>query len=208
MEPLKRPQEAEAAANLEREKAAELEQPNKVLKEGEAQTEEGEVQPKPSAVPSGGAVRRVLRDELGQLVVHMDGREEPVVDARVARCFPWSLPDCYVSIRDKDGKEIALLETLAELDPASRQVVQQELEEKVFNPKIRRITSYKNEFGVASITADTDRGEVTFQIRSRDDVRLLSETRALFRDADGNTYELTDLEGLDYASRKWIENYF
>jgi hypothetical protein len=150
---------------------------------------------------------KITRNEAGQLVVQMDAKD-PVVDARVARCFPWSLPGIYVSIRDKEGKELALLRTLEELDPASRQIVQQELADKVFDPKIRRVTSYKNEFGVISITAQTDRGEVTFQIRSRDDVRLLSNSRALFRDADGNTYELTDLNALDRASRKWLEEYF
>jgi len=140
--------------------------------------------------------------------VQIDGRGEPIVDARVARCFPWSLPDYYIAIRDKEGKELALLRTLDELDSTSREVVREELADKIFNPKIRRITDHCNEFDVISITATTDRGEVTFQIRSRDDVRLLSDSRALFRDADGNTYELTDLKALDLASRKWLEDYF
>ncbi len=154
------------------------------------------------------AVMKITRNEAGQLVVQMDGKDSPVVDARVARCFPWSLPGSYVSIRDKEGKELALFKTVEELEPASRKIVQEELADKVFNPKIRRITSYRNEFGVISITAQTDRGEVTFQIRSRDDVRLLSDTRALFRDADGNTFELSDLGELDRTSRKWLEDYF
>jgi hypothetical protein len=154
------------------------------------------------------AVMKITRNEAEQLVVQMDGKDAPVVDAHVARCFPWSLPDSYVSIRDKEGKELALLKTLEELEPASRKIVQGELAEKVFNPKIRRIINYRSEFGVISITAQTDRGEVTFQIRSRDDVRLLSNTRAMFRDADGNTFELADLNKLDRASRKWLEDYF
>ncbi|MCK4275638.1 MAG: DUF1854 domain-containing protein [Phycisphaerae bacterium] len=144
----------------------------------------------------------------GQLVVHVRGRSEPVIDARVARCFPWSLPDGYVSIRDADGNEISLLETLEGLDDASRQVLDKELADKVFNPKIRRIVEYKHEFGVISITVETDRGEVTFQIRSRHDIRILSPTRGLFRDADGNTYELEDLTALDAQSRKWLQDHF
>jgi len=157
--------------------------------------------------PGGDSIERVVRNEIGQLVVHVKGRDEPVVDARVARCFPWSLPDSYISIRDKDGKEIVLVKELAELEPASREVIEQELRDKVFNPKIRRVVDYKSEFGVTSITAETDRGTVTFQLRSRDDVRTLSPTRALFRDADGNIYELADLNALDSASRKRLEEY-
>jgi hypothetical protein len=155
-----------------------------------------------------GIIEKVWCNEVGQLVAHVKGREAPVADARVARCFPWSLPERYIAIRDKDGKELALLETLAELDPASRAVVEQELEDKVFKPTITRVVDHKSEFGVTSITVETHRGRVTFQIRSRDDVRVLSPTRALFRDADGNTYELTDLRALDPASQKWMGEYF
>ena len=89
-----------------------------------------------------------------------------MVDARVARCFPWSVPQAYVSIRNKEGKEVVLLKTLDELDEASRAIVQQELHDKVFNPKITRIVEHKSEFGVTSITAETDRGPVIFQIRT------------------------------------------
>ena len=90
----------------------------------------------------------------------------------------------------------------------SRQLVEQELREKAFSPRIQAVLDYKDEFGVVSISARTDRGDVTFQIRSRDDIRLLSPTRALFRDADGNTYELPDLAALDPASRRYLEEYF
>ena len=151
--------------------------------------------PWPCAASSASAIS-IARATVGQLMVHVKGREEPYPEAKVARCFPWSLPETYISIRDKDGKEIALLNSADELDPASRKVVLRELQEKVFAPKILRVDC-KEEFGVTSFTAETDRGMVTFQIRSRDDVRVLSGTRALFRDADGA--DLPDLNALDTA---------
>lgn len=150
----------------------------------------------------------ITRNETGQVVVRIAGREEPVVDARIARCFPWSVPQAYVSIRNKDGKEVVLLKTLEGLDAASLAILQQELHDKVFNPKITRIVDHKNEFGVTSITAETDRGQVIFQVRSRDDIRILSETRLLFRDADGNTYEVADARALDAPSQAFLKNYF
>ncbi|MFB3892761.1 MAG: DUF1854 domain-containing protein [Phycisphaerae bacterium] len=164
----------------------------------------------PAATPdyTGAVIESVTRNTAGQLVVRIKGRAEPVVDARVARCFPWSLPETYISIRDKDGHEIVLHKTLDELDPASREVVARELAERVFNPRIQKVLDYKSEFGVTSITAATDRGTVTFQIRSRDDIRVLSATRLLFRDADGNTYELADINALDPKSRKHLQEYF
>jgi hypothetical protein len=153
-------------------------------------------------------IESITRNELRQLVVRLRGHGEAIVDARVARCFPWSLPGNFISLRTKDGKEIVLLKTTGELDEASRVPVEEELREKIFNPRILRVTDYRNEFGVVSVSADTDRGNVTFQIRSRDDIRVLSPTRSLFRDADGNTYELPDLNALDPVSRKHLQEYF
>jgi hypothetical protein len=162
--------------------------------------------PAATACPAA-AIEQISRNEAGQVVVRLKGEAEPVVDAVVARCFPWTLPESYISIRDRKGKEMSLLKTLAELDPASREVIEEEIRDKIFNPKIRRILSHAREFGVTSITADTDRGEVTFQIRTRDDIRVLSPTHLLLRDADGSTYEVADLSRMDAASRRHLEQY-
>jgi Domain of unknown function (DUF1854) len=164
--------------------------------------------PKSSNWNQGPRVRRIERTDAGELVVHLEGTEEPIREAAVARCFPWSVPDCYVSVRNKDGKEVALLDTLDELDEDSRQVASDELRERIFNPKIQRIIDFNHEFGITTITADTDRGQVSFQVRTRDDVRSLSPTRALFRDVDGNTYELPDLTALDAASQRHLQSFF
>lgn len=161
----------------------------------------------PAAAPSEARVSRIERNELGQLVVHLDGSAEPAVDAVATRCFPWTLPDAYVSLRTRDGKELALLKTLAGLDGASRRILEDELHDKVFSPRIQRITAHSREFGITSITAETDRGVVSFQIRSRDDIRMLSATRLVFRDADGITYEVPDLDALDAVSRGFVEEY-
>ena len=153
-------------------------------------------------------IQNVERNPAGQIVVKLTGRDEPIVDAKIVRCFPWSMPEEYVSIRDSDGKEIAMLKTPDSLDPESQKIVEEELIDKVFNPRIEKVLDFKHEFGVTSITAQTDRGKVIFQIRNRDDVRVLSATRAIFRDVDGNTYELTDRSALDPTSEKYLQRYF
>jgi len=150
---------------------------------------------------------RIERNERGELVAHLKAGD-PVQKVRIARCFPWSRSDEYISVCDKDGKEVVLLVTLDGVDPDTQALIQDELRDKFFVPQIRRIVSYKAEFDVVYITAATDRGEVTFQIRTRDDVRLLSPGRALFRDVDGNLYELADFNALDRASQKHIEQFF
>lgn len=149
---------------------------------------------------------RVRRNGRGDLEAELEGKITSEV--RVARCFPWSMQGQLISLRDKDGKEIALLERLDGLDEASRAEIERELRDRVFVPKITRITSHKAEFDIISISALTDRGEAQFQIRSRDDVSILSNRRALFRDVDGNMYEIEDVRTLDKASQRHLERYF
>ena len=154
------------------------------------------------------ALRKLERNSRGELVAHLAGRDEPVANVTVAQCFPWTVRDRLISVRDKEGKELVLLRGLDAIDPASREIIQDELRDKFFVPKVRRILDYNAEFGVVSISAETDRGEVMFQIRNRDDVRLLSPVRALFRDVDGNVYEVEDFSALDRSSRRDLEQFF
>jgi hypothetical protein len=164
--------------------------------------------PRAASVPDGASVKRIERDAAGHLVLHLKDSDDPVNDVQLTRYFPWSMPEAYVAIRDSDGREVVMLRTLDELDPASRKIAEAELRDKVFNPKIHRVLDYKHEFGISSITAETDRGVVIFQFRGRRDIRQLSPTRALFRDVDGNTYELSDFSRLDPISQKYLHGYF
>jgi len=161
-----------------------------------------------SGSPMAARVTRVERNAAGQLVVHLAGGETPVTDVKLTRYFPWSMPDAYVSVRTDQGREVAVLTDLDELDPDSRETLESELHDKVFNPKLLRILEYRHEFGISYIKAETDRGQVTFQFRGRHDIRLLSPTRALIRDVDGNTYELPDFNRLDPTGRRYLQRYF
>ena len=153
-------------------------------------------------------VTSLAHDESGRLVVRIEGCDRPQTDVRLVRYFPWSMPESYISVRTEDGKELAVIPGRDELDPASREVLDAELHHKVFNPRILRILDFSHEFGISSVKAETDRGEVFFQFRGRNAFRLLSPTRALIRDVDNNTYELPDFSALDATSQKHLQRYF
>ena len=161
-----------------------------------------------AASPMAARVTHIERNAAGGLVVHLAGGQTPVTDVKLTRYFPWSMPDAFISVRTDQGREVAVLTDLDELDPDSRHVVESELYDKVFNPKLLRILEYRHEFGISYIKAETDRGEATFQFRGRHDVRLLSPTRALIRDVDSNIYELPDFNRLDPAGRRYLQRYF
>ena len=61
-----------------------------------------------------------------QDVVAVGGRKDaPAVEGvRVRRAFPTSRPDEYLSIRDADGKELAILESVEGLDEESALVLE------------------------------------------------------------------------------------
>jgi len=151
---------------------------------------------------------RLERNGRGELTAHIPGLDAPAEKVGVARCFPWSLDQEYISVRDSDGKELVLLRTLDGLDAETVALIERELRERFFVPKIHQVVNHSAEFGIISITAETDRGQVDFQIRDREDVRLLPGFRAVFRDVDGNVYEVPDMTTLDAASRKHLEQYF
>ncbi len=165
----------------------------------------------PTTGPGDEVVARLVglrRDTKGQLIAELAGRDEPVEGVRLARAFPWSLPKGYISVRDDKGEELVLLETLEGLADDIRDLIDEELRDKVFAPVVKRIASFKEHFGITTVVAETDRGEVTFQLRRRDDVRALSPIRCIMKDVDGNMYEVTDVTKLDLDSQKHLDNYF
>ena len=149
-------------------------------------------------------ITRIECDSSGKLRVFLADCDDPIENAQIARCFPWSFPQDYISVRDGAGKEVTLLDSLDTLDEASREVILTELRHKIFNPCITSISACDIEFGVTTISAGTDRGDVTFQVASRDDVRYLTATRLLLQDVDANTYEIPDMTSLDTDSRRCL----
>ncbi len=176
-------------------------------------THKPDTQPEPSertGLPDGAPQPELLdlhRNSRGELVARLSDRPEEVEDVRIARCLPWSMPDQLVSLRDKEGQELLLLETLETLPPRIRETIEAELHDKVFAPQITRVLKYEDQFGVMTVEAQTDRGLVTFQLRHRDDIRPLSATRWLLKDVDGNIYEIHDTRELDPESRKHLAEF-
>jgi hypothetical protein len=152
-------------------------------------------------------IERIYRNAEGDLALKVRGDEAPLEGVKARRCLPWSDPERYIALLDKEGKEIALLHSLDELEPASRALIEAELHAKLFSPKISRILEQKDEFEVIAVTAETDRGKVTFELRTRDDVAVLAPNQILFRDADGIAYEIRDARQLDRRTQAWLEEF-
>ena len=150
---------------------------------------------------------RLRRDERGRLVLHCAADAEPLENVRVARCFPWSLRDRYVSVRDKDGNELVLITDLAATEPETRQLIDEELAAQEFIPVITAIDAVDDSFGVMIWNVQTDRGPIELQIKTTDDIRRIDDRRVLVKDHAGGLFEIPDLAALDPKSQRLAEDH-
>lgn len=146
----------------------------------------------------------LLIDPQGRLVLKRTGQDD-VVDVRVRRAFPWSQPDRYYSVRASDGKELLLIEDPSGLAADVAAVIGAHLEAWSFVPRIQRVEKVDMRFGYQQWTVQTDRGPAAFRVQEREDVRFLADGRFSIKDADGNVYELPQIDQLDEHSAKQVE---
>lgn len=122
----------------------------------------------------------------------------------VQRCFPWSRPTQYVSLRDDDENEFALVRDSSDLDPVSRDVLERALAEAGFLLRIVRILKIDEEVEIRSWKVETHRGARTFQTRLDDWPRAVPGGGLLIRDVAGDLYHIPAPSRLDKKSRELL----
>ena len=153
------------------------------------------------------AAVRLARNERGQIELRRGRETDPIAPVRLARCFPWSLRNRYISIRDKEGQELVLLESLDGVEPDTRTLIEQELDQQEFIPRITAVDNVDDDYEVMAWKVRTDRGPIELQVKSNDDIRQLDDGRVIVRDHAGGKFEVRDLYQLDARSRRLIEDH-
>lgn len=121
------------------------------------------------------------------------------------RLFPRSGLTQYITLVDEEQKEKAILRNLEQLDAESRRAVEGCLEEYYMIPKITRVISIVEKFGVLTWNCETDHGTRSFRIRNRhSDIKMLYDGRVLIRDSNDNRYEIENVDALDKHSRRLL----
>jgi len=129
-----------------------------------------------------------------------DGEREIVL--RVRHCFPWSSPGKYVSLRDDQENEIALIRDLAELDAETRLLIEQALAESCFVMDIEAILSLDEEFEIRTWQVRTKQGLRKFQTRRDEWPYVLGNGGLLIRDVAGDLFCIRNPHALDESSWK------
>ncbi len=140
----------------------------------------------------------------GQVWALRNGDARPV---HVYRCFPWSEPGRFVSLRDTEEQELAMVFEPAELDPDSRRVLEGALAEAGFVLEVTAIQHVEDEVEIRTWRVDTRQGPRTFQTRLDDWPRDVPGGGLLIRDVAGDLYHVSDPSALDGASRALLWAY-
>jgi hypothetical protein len=137
----------------------------------------------------------------GRLRLETRSGEQAVV---VRRCFPWSEPLRYISLRNDEDEELALVEDPEGLEPASREALETAMAEAGFVLEVVRVVRVDEEIEIRHWTVETIQGPRTFQTRLDDWPRSLPGGGTLIRDVGGDLYQIGSPEKLDRHSRKLL----
>lgn len=143
--------------------------------------------------------RLLLRKENG----NAEATETPV---QVACCFPWTHPYEFISLRDDKGREQKLIENLQHLNAATRELIEDELAQRNFMPRITGIEAITDEIELFHWRVVTAAGPRSFLTRRNDHPRRLDNGDVLIKDVSNDLYLIPNPKGLDAKSLKllWV----
>lgn len=146
-----------------------------------------------------------VRREGPRLQVRLEG-EEAWREVVLVRLFPLSEPERWVSILDKEGKEVGVLAELRKLAAEDLALARDDLRRRYLVPEISRILGCRDRFELVEWTVQTDRGTRTFLTRNlREQIKEPMAPRLTLTDVEGNRYDIPDVAALDRASRRWLD---
>lgn len=123
--------------------------------------------------------------------------------------FPFDLPHDYISVLDRDQKEIGMIRQLSALSEETQKILLGELQRKYYAPRITRIHAVKERYGFSYWLVDLENAKdfsFTVQDTYRSMLKIDNE-HVFIVDVDGNRFEIPSVEALDRASYKKIELY-
>lgn len=123
---------------------------------------------------------------------------------KVQRCFPWSEPLQFLSLRDMENQERLLIKELGELNEASQLVVMQAIAESQFCFSITEIVGIEEEYEMRTWQVMTEQGPRRFQTKLDDWPRHVPGGGRIIRDVHGDLYLIPRLETLPQKTQEVI----
>jgi len=149
---------------------------------------------------------QLQRNPFGRLVLSLpDGTvHEGVVPVRA---FPLVAPAEGVSLVSAEGRELAWVPHLDELQGEVRALIEEELAGREFVPAVRRIEAVSSFSTPSTWSVLTDRGATRFVLKGEEDIRRLGDGALLIASAEGINFRIGDRRALDRHSRALLERF-
>ena len=136
------------------------------------------------------------------------GQERDCGRVILHRMFPFTEPWSDLSVQNMEGEEIGLIASLDDFSTDTAGMLRSEIEKKYFIPTIYSILELKEKFGISTWKVTTNVGPVSFTVHDTYRSMTFSGNGRIFiLDADGNRYEIPDVNKLDSKSYRKIELY-
>ena len=128
------------------------------------------------------------------------------------RALPIGNPMEYISVADKDSKEIGMIRSLSDLSEKQYDIVAAELDNRYYCPTVYEIKSVKDKLGYVYLELVIGRNgnkyRKTCAVKDVNrNIRMLDDERLAIFDVDGNRYIVQSLYELDKKSMKRLEPY-
>ncbi|MBI3970837.1 MAG: DUF1854 domain-containing protein [Chloroflexi bacterium] len=147
---------------------------------------------------------RLFRGPHGVLRCTIDG-DRSVLRAKVVRAFPISHQNHWINILDWKNKEVCLIENPDDLDPESRRLAGEAIDEHYRIATIERIYSIENEYRTLFCDVLTNLGRRDFVMKwASDTIVWLGPDELMLVDIDTNRFRIPDINRLDAHSRKQL----
>jgi hypothetical protein len=150
----------------------------------------------------------LFRRSDGRLALRRTQDGQPLeLPVQAVCCFPWSHRQEFISVRDDKGHELALIERLAELPPAARTLIEEDLAASGFVPRIRAVEAIEAQAELFHWKVQTDAGPRSFLTPRSDYLRTLAGGAVLIKDVGNDLYLIEDPGILDPRSRELLWAY-
>jgi hypothetical protein len=128
------------------------------------------------------------------------------------RALPIGNPMEYISVADKENKEIGMIRSLSELSEKQFGIVIAELDNRYYSPTVYEVKSVKDKLGYVYLELMIGRDDLKYKKNCavkdvNKNIRMLDDDRLAIFDVDGNRYIIQSLTGLDKKSLKRLEPY-
>jgi hypothetical protein len=140
-------------------------------------------------------------------VLYMQQEESDEIEVQLKQCFPWSKPGELLSFRDKEGKEVYLLNNLSNLSEVNRAVIEEYLKVIQFVIEIKSINNIEEDVELRFYDVETQSGRRVFQTKLEDWPKVAQDGRVIIGDLAGDLYLIQSLLLLDQKSLAKISPY-